>query len=125
MNDSMERGDTQSRNSLSKTGVSAVFQLAGGVLLAVLGALPVLLSTIAGGALTLVGLAGVSSRDNEDKKIGTVLTLAGAATVLSRHGVLPILKAAGGLVLNAGAFALVGLGLFNIIRFIVGVRKRS
>jgi hypothetical protein len=125
MNDSIERGDTQSRNSLSKTGVSAVFQLAGGVLLAVLGALPLLLSTIVGGALTLVGLAGVSSRDNEDKKIGIVLTLAGVATVLSRHGVLRILKVAGGLVLNAGAFALIGLGLFNAIRFIVGVKKRS
>jgi hypothetical protein len=46
----------------------------------------------------------VSSRDNEDKKIGLVLTLDGAATVLSRHGVLKILKAADGLVLQAGAF---------------------
>lgn len=125
MNDSTERGETQSKNTLSKTGVNAVFQIAGGVVLAVLGALPVLLSTIVGGALTIIGLAGVSSRDTEDKKIGIVLTLAGAATVLSRHGVLKILKAAGGLVLHAGAFALIGLGLFNAIKFIIGIKKRS
>jgi hypothetical protein len=125
MNNSMERGDMPSRSSLSKTGVSAVLQLAGGVILTVLGALPMLLSTVVGGALTIIGLAGVSSRDNEDKKIGVVLTLAGAATILSRHGVLHILKAAGGLVLQAGAFALIGLGLFNAIKFIIGVKKRS
>jgi hypothetical protein len=125
MHDSMENGDIPSRNSLSKTGVSAVLQLAGGVVLTVLGALPMLLSTILGGVLTITGFAGISSRDNEEKKMGLVLTLAGAATILSRHGVFKILKAAGGMVLRTGAFVLIGLGLFNAIKFIIGIKKRS
>ena len=125
MNDLAEKGEMRSKNSLSKTCVNAVFQLAGGVVLAVLGALPVLLSTIIGGALTIIGLSRVSSRDNEDKKIGLVLTLAGAATILSRHGVFKILKVAGGIVLHAGAFVLIGLGLINAVKLIIGIKKRS
>jgi hypothetical protein len=125
MGNLIEKDDTPSKNSLSKTGVSAVLQLAGGVVLLVLGALPALLSTVVGGALTIIGLTEFSSRDNEDKKIGAVLTLAGAATILSRHGVLPALKAAGGMALRTGAFVLIGLGLFNAIKFIIGIKKRS
>jgi hypothetical protein len=125
MNDLIEKGGAPSAKTLSKIGVGAVFQLAGGIALSILGVLPALLSTIAGGALTILGLAGVSSPDKEDKKIGIVLTIAGAASILSRHGVLPILKAAGAMTLHAGAFVLIGLGIFNLIRFIIGLKKRS
>ncbi|MDR1149084.1 MAG: hypothetical protein LBK66_10680 [Spirochaetaceae bacterium] len=126
MNNIIERDDNpNSSKNLSKTGVSAVFQLAGGIALSILGVLPIVLSTVAGGALTILGLAAVSSRDKEDKKIGMVLTVAGAAAILSRHGVIPFLKAGGAMVLHAGAFVLIGLGLFNIIKFVIGLKKRS
>ncbi|MDR2803303.1 MAG: hypothetical protein LBB22_03315 [Treponema sp.] len=115
----------EKNDALSKTGVSAVFQIVGGVALSILGMLPAVLATVAGGALTILGLAGVSSRDKEDKKIGLVLTLAGAAAVLSRYGVIAPLKAAGAIALHAGSFALIGLGLFNAIRFVLGLKKRS
>jgi hypothetical protein len=126
MNNIIERDDNpNSSKKLSKTGVNAVFQLAGGIALSVLGVLPALLSTVAGGALTILGLAGISSRDKEDKKIGLVLTVAGASAILARHGVIPFLKAGGAMVLHAGAFVLIGLGVFNIIRFVIGLKKRS
>jgi hypothetical protein len=126
MNSIIEKDDNpNSAKDLSKTGVRAVFQLAGGIALSILGVLPILLSTVAGGGLTILGLAGVSSRDKEDKKIGLVLTLAGAAAILSRHGVIPLLKAGGAMALHAGAFAFIGLGLFNLVKFVIGLKKRS
>jgi hypothetical protein len=125
MGDIIEKGNTPSTKTLSKTGVNAVFQLVGGIALTILGALPTLLSTVAGGAIVILGLAGISSKDKEDKKIGMVLTVAGAAALLARHGVIPFIKAAGAMVLHAGAFVLIGVGLFNLIRFIIGLKKRS
>jgi hypothetical protein len=110
---------------LSKIGVSAVLQLAGGVVLAVLGALPALVSAGAGVILTAVGLAGIASRDKDDKKIGWVLAASGAAAILSRFGFIPALKAAGATALSVGAVALIGLGIFNAVRFVIGLKKRS
>jgi hypothetical protein len=122
-------GDIVEKNTsskfLSKIGVSAVLQLAGGVVLAVLSALPAPVSAVAGVILTAVGLTGVASRDREDKKIGLVLTASGAAAILSRFGFLPILKAAGATALAVGAAAFIGLGIFNAIRFVIGLKKRS
>jgi hypothetical protein len=116
--------NTSSR-SLSKIGVNAVLQLAGGVVLAVLGALPSLISAAAGVILTAVGLTEIASRDKADKKIGWVLTASGVATVLSKYGFIHTLKAAGALALTVGTAALIGLGIFNAVRFVMGLKKRS
>jgi hypothetical protein len=116
--------NTSSR-SLSKIGVSAVLQLAGGAVLAVLGVLPPLVSAAAGAVLAVVGLTEIASRDRTDKKIGWVLTASGVAAVLSKYGFIRSLKAAGGLALTAGAAALIGLGIFNAVRFVIGLKKHS
>lgn len=121
----LEKKNGVSSKELSKIGVSAILQFAGGAVLAVLGVLPPLISAAAGVVLTVLGLSGIASRDKEDKKIGGVLAVSGAAAILARYGVISMLKAAGRMVLFTGAAALIGLGLFNIVRFVLGLKKRS
>jgi hypothetical protein len=122
-------GDTAEKNTssrfLSRVRVNAVLQLVGGAVLAVLSALPPPVSAAVGVVLTAVGLMEIASRDTADKKIGLVLTASGVAAVLSKYGVVSPLKAAGGLALAVGAAALIGLGIFNAARFIIGLKKRS
>jgi hypothetical protein len=119
----MEKGP--SRSALSKLGVGAVFRLAGGAALAVMGALPPFIAAIAGGAVAVLGLVGLSSRDKDDKKIGTALVLGGAATVLSRFGVIPLVKSISWTALRFGSVALIGLGVWSLVRFVIGLKKRS
>ncbi|MDR0383018.1 MAG: hypothetical protein LBH50_03430 [Spirochaetaceae bacterium] len=121
----LEKKNGVSSKELSKIGVSAILQFAGGAVLAVLGVLPPLISAAAGVVLTALGLSGIASRDKEDKKIGGILAVSGAAAILARYGVISMLKAAGRMVLFTGAAALIGLGLFNIVRFVLGLKKRS
>jgi hypothetical protein len=122
---SIEKDNTPTKKDLSKTGVSGVLQLTGGIVLSIISVLPTLLSTAAGGALAILGLAGIASKDKEDKKTGLILTAAGAAAILARHGVIPLLKAAGATALHVGAFVFIGLGIFNIVKFALGLKKRS
>jgi hypothetical protein len=124
MNDIMKREDTSVRD-LSRIGVNAVLQLAGGVVLAVLNVLPLPVFIAAGAVITVLGVTGVTSRDKADQKIGLVLTISGAAAILACVGAIPVLKAAGRTALFAGAAALIGLGIVNAFRFISGLKKRS
>jgi hypothetical protein len=124
MNDIMERGGTPARE-LSKRGVNAVLQLAGGVVLAVLNALPAPIFIAVGAVLAVLGITGLGSRDRADQKIGLVLTISGAAAILTHVGIIPLLKAACRTALFAGAVVLIGLGIVNAFRFITGLRKRS
>ncbi|MDR1257582.1 MAG: hypothetical protein LBJ86_07540 [Spirochaetaceae bacterium] len=122
-------GDTAEKNTsprfLSRVRVNAVLQLVSGAVLAVLSALPPPVSAAVGVVLTAIGLMEIASRDTADKKIGLVLTASGVAAVLSKYGVFGPLKAVSGLALAAGAAALIGLGIFNAARFIIGLKKLS
>jgi len=114
--------DTQ---TLAKRGVAAVAGIAGGAVLLALGALPSVFGIAAGGVAAVVGLACLASRDPDDKKGGAVVTAAGAAALLSRAAPLAPVRAIAGTALSIGAFALLGLGIYNGLKFLRGLRDRA
>jgi hypothetical protein len=112
------------REKLVKQGVTAVGSLAGGVALGIvrgLSAIP-LVGLIVGGAVTVLGVGALLSRDPADKKAGAVITAAGGLAVLSGLHILPGLT---GSLLGLGAFGLIGLGIFKGIQFLRGLKSRS
>jgi hypothetical protein len=125
MNDLVNDSKQMSRKSLSKLGVGAVFQVIGGAALLILGALPVLPAAVVGGVLTVLGLVEVFSKDPQDKRVGALLTVAGVAGLLSKFGVIPLLRATSGAALRIGGFVLLGFGVWSAVRFIMGLKKRS
>jgi len=126
MNEIMKRDEIPSASSLSKMGVSAVGYTAAGVFLIVLGAISSapLVGFIAGGIVGLLGLGSLASKDPADKKAGLVLTAAGALTILSKIPI-PLIQPFSKVLLTVGAIGLLGLGIWNGIKFLTGLKKRS
>jgi len=126
MNDIEKRNNIPSTSSLSKLGVSAVGYCAAGIFILILNS--VVRSTwpgiIVGGIVCLFGIGTLKSKDPADKKAGLIITAAGALTVLSRINI-PFITPVSSFLLGIGAFGLLALGIWNGIKFILGLKKRS
>ncbi|MDR2102304.1 MAG: hypothetical protein LBP43_07010 [Treponema sp.] len=113
-----------SANVLTKQGVAAVGGIAGGILLFVMGALPLPLGIAAGALVALVGVGALFSRDPEDRKPGVVITVAGFLAILARVPIVP-LRSFAGLLLGIGAIGLLAMGIWKGIQFLKGLKSRS
>jgi hypothetical protein len=90
----------------------------------VLGTRLPLVGFILGGITAVVGIAALFSKDPDDKKPGIVLTAAGALVILSRTGA-PFFRAMAPTLLSIGAVAFIAMGIWNGIKFLRGLKKRS
>jgi hypothetical protein len=72
-----------------------------------------------------LGLAAVLSKDPEDKKPGTILTIAGILKLTFHVGVIPVVKAAAGTLLTVSSLGLLAMGIWNGIRFLLGLKTRK
>jgi hypothetical protein len=125
MNDLIPGEGYTPNNVLAKRGVRAIGCLAGGVgllLLAALGARFPIVGIAAGAVLGIVGMGAVASKDPDDRKPGFVVLAAGILSVLSR---VPVVRAFAGTLLGVGAFGLLAVGIWNGIRFLREIKKRS
>ena len=128
MNDIEPRKELTPTNVLAKQGVSAIAQIAGGVLILLMHVfsarilpLGIIFALIIGG----VGLAALFSKDPEDKKPGLVLTAAGVLKLVFHVGMIPVLKSLAGTLLTASSLGLLAMGIFNGIRFLKGLKSRK
>jgi hypothetical protein len=113
--------------TLAKQGVTAIFSLAAGVFIFVmniLGARFPVVGLALGALSAIVGVVAMRSRDPEDKKPGLFLVLAGVLELLSRFGVQAFRPVAGTL-LSIGAFAFAAFGIWNGVKFLRELNRRS
>jgi len=107
---------------LAKQGVAAVGYIAGGALVFVLGALPGPIGLVGGAVLGGLGLAGLFSKDPEDKKPGLFAALGGGLVVLTKLRVLPGIASLGLSFLGVGCMI---RGIWEGIKFLRGLKSRS
>jgi hypothetical protein len=88
----------------------------------ILGALPAPLGIIAGAAAGIVGIGGILSKDPSDRKPGFIAAAAGGLAILSRIGVVRPLA---GTLLGIGAVGLLALGIWNGVKFLLGLKSRG
>jgi hypothetical protein len=112
----------ESSNTLTKHAVTAIGSIAGGVALFALGSLGTIPGLIAGGIATVAGLASMASSNKTDKSTGSFLAGAGALTIASK---VPIIGGLAGLISGVGALSLIGIGIWNGIKFFRGLKARS
>ena len=126
MNDIEKKDEIPSTSNLSKLGITAIGYAAGGVFLLLLQAVARFRSLgLAVGALVcVVGIFSLLSKDPADKKPGAVIAAAGVLTVLSKSGI-PALTSISGTLLSIGALGLLAMGIWNGIKFLIGLKKRS
>jgi len=115
-----------STSSLTKLGITAVGYTAGGIFLFLLQAFTRfrVLGLIVGALVCIIGLASFTSKDSADKKAGAVITAAGVLALLSKIRI-PMIAPLAGTLLSIGAVGLLALGIWNGIKFIAGLKKRS
>lgn len=124
---------------ITNAGVRGVGATVGGVGLIVLQALSGAFwgigGLVLGGLSFLVGAASVKSESKTDRRGGAIAMVAGLALALpalSRFiGGVPVLggivKVAAGFssfIVGAGALGLVGYGIYNIVKFVKGLKSR-
>ncbi|GHV83981.1 hypothetical protein AGMMS50212_13210 [Spirochaetia bacterium] len=116
---------TNSKKDLSNKGVNAVFGIAGGIALMVLGVVLSKLSflgPIVGAIVTIIGISGILSKSKSDKKGGAITCAVGIIILLLR---VPAVSVIAGTVLRVGALASFGLGIWNGIKFLIGLKSRQ
>ena len=114
------------REVLVKLGTTAVAHLAGGALLFIMtmGArfrIPGIILSI--GVLVL-GVGALLSKDREDKKPGTVITVAGVLGMAVQFGPL-MLRPFAVFALGLGAIGLFASGIWKGINFLRGLKSRQ
>lgn len=109
-------------NTLAKQGVTAVAGIAGGIGMFILGALPGLLALIAGGLLVFAGGAAMTNKEKTDRKLGPFVLGAGVLAVASA---IPFLQGISGFLVGLSGVALLGLGVWNGIKFLRGMKSRT
>jgi len=126
MNGYEKREVIPSTSSLSKLGITAIGYTAGGIFLLLLNIIARSrgLGLIAGGVVCVIGIGSLLSKDAADRKAGAVITAAGVLTILSKSGI-PVITAVSGTLLGIGAVGLLVLGIWNGIKFFIGLKKRS
>jgi hypothetical protein len=128
MNDIEPRKEPVSTGVLAKRGVAAVAQIAGGLLILIMhvfSARLLPLGIIFGFIIGGLGLGAILSKDPEDKKPGAILTIAGILKLTFHLGVIPALKAAAGTLLTISSLGLLAMGIWNGIRFLMGLKSRK
>jgi hypothetical protein len=101
-------------------GVGAVV---GGAGLLILSALSGVLGLIAGGVIAVVGFALTGSKS--DRTAGIVAVVAGIVTAVSSlHRFIPVFPNLGWLMWIPG-IALLGTGIYSLIKFFRGLKSRS
>ncbi|GMO52364.1 MAG: hypothetical protein Ta2G_10300 [Termitinemataceae bacterium] len=112
---------------LSNRGVSAVLGIAGGVALFVLSILITKLfaplGMVLGVLITGLGISGIFSKSKQDRKPALFTTLVGAVLFLSSGKVFPLISTFAGTILSVCSFASFGIGLYNGVRFLLGLKK--
>ena len=126
MNEIQKRDEIPSTSSLSKLGITAIGYSAGGIFLFLLQAISRWrgLGLVVGAIVCVVGITSLLSKDPDDKKAGVVIAAAGALTVLSKTNI-PLITAVSGTLLSIGALGLLAMGIWNGIKFFLGLKKRS
>jgi len=126
MNEIERRSDIPTTSSLSKMGIRAVGYSAAGIFVFILNAVTgsIVPALVIGGLVCLFGFASLSSKNSTDKKAGIIIVAAGALTILSKIGI-PLITPLSGTLLGIGAFGLLALGIWNGIKFFLGLKKRS
>jgi hypothetical protein len=125
MNDLIPGEEYTPTNVLAKRGVRAIGCLVGGaglLLLAALGARFPIVGIAAGAVLGVIGIGAVISKDPDDRKPGLVVLAAGVLSLLSR---VPGVRAFAGTLLGVGALGLLAAGIWNGIRFLREIKRRS
>ena len=119
MNDLEPYGST---TSLSKKGVTAIGGIIGGVGLLVLGGLGTVVGLIAGAVVGVAGLSELKSGNPTYKRMGAFIAAAGALTMVSK---IPLLELLAKPLLFVSAIGLLGIGVWNGIKFLQGLKARS
>jgi len=112
------------RSSLAKQGVNAVICAGAGVGVLILQwvtKIPVV-GLIVGVAACVLGIGGLLSKDRSDRIPGAIVTAAGALTLLSK---IKFFAPIAGTLLSIGAIGLIAAGIFNAIKFVTGLRRKS
>jgi len=107
---------------LRKQGTRGVISTGAGLALWIVNGLfqvPVL-GVVLCGVLAALGVLGLLGKDRTDRSTGVVLMAAGGAGLVSL--VLPWLR---DFLFGAGGLALVGFGLFNLFKFLRGLKSRA
>jgi hypothetical protein len=121
--DSDDSGIPSTQN-LARQGLSAVGFLAAGIGFFVMGGLPAIPGIIIGAAACFFGVGSVFSHDRADRVGGTVLFAGGALALLAKFRI-PLLAPLAKVALSVGAFACLGLGILNAVRFFRGLQRRK
>ena len=126
MNDIEKRDEIPSASTLSKLGITAIGYSAGGIFLFILQVVSRfrVFGLIAGAVVCLLGIGSLLSKDPADRKAGVIITAAGVLAILSKSGIPGITQVTGTL-LAIGAVGLLALGIWNGIKFFIGLKKRS
>ena len=109
-------------NTVAKYGVFMVAGIGGAVLLLVLKALPWIFGLIAGAIVLFLGLGVLSSKKTRDTFPGVLCVAAGALAILSK---LAFLGGLADVLLWLGALALLAVGIWNGVKFVLGLKSRS
>ena len=114
-------------NILAKQGVSAISQIAGGILILVmhifsarLMPLGILFGLVVGG----FGISGLISKEPDDRKPGAILTIAGILKLVSHVGP-GIVRGLASSFLTVASLGLLALGVLNGIKFLKGLKNRQ
>jgi len=125
MNNEIEKREAiPSTSSLSKMGITAIGYCAGGIFLILLQVFSRFrgLGLVIGALVCIVGIVSFTSKDQADRKAGAVIMAAGALALLSK---IPVVAPLAGTLLSIGAIGLLALGIWNGIKFFIGLKKRS
>ena len=109
--------DIVPRNQVTKSGVKGVGAVAGGVGLLLLVSLHGILGILAGGVITVVGLALSGSKS--DRTSGIVTTVAGVVTMAA--ALIPGLR----WLMWIPGIGLLGAGIYSLVKAFRGMKSRT
>ena len=114
------------RNVLARQGISAVTYLVGGVFLLIMavGSKLPLLGIILSLVALVVGIAALLSKEQENKKPGLIITVAGLLGMALRFRI-PLIQPIAGTLLGLGALGLIAAGIWKGIKFLLGLKSRQ
>ena len=112
-------GDLVPRKDLVNQGSKGIGGIIGGAIVLALNALNPIASLIVGGIIGITGL-GIS-RKREERLTGYVLAGAGALTAITA---IPAIGGVAGWLLGVSGIGLLLIGGWNLIKFVMGYRKR-
>jgi hypothetical protein len=126
MFDVEKRNDMPSTSSLAKLGIAAIGYTAGGVFLMLLQVFSRarVFGLIIGAIVCIIGIVSIQAKDPADRKVGAVITAAGALTLLAKSGI-PVITHVSGTLLGIGTVGLLAMGVLSGIKFLIGLSKRS